>query len=136
MTNSDPITSDPITKANNFKKIKANNDIEINGIVYFIPDKYLGNALLYLSIEHKNLYKYIFAMYLDTLIMSNKIKNISKITKLHINDAILNSEKILSYIIMGKVCINNLTNIEKTIIAKIPEYLIQKTNPNIIEKID
>ena len=32
-------------KSNTIKKIKANNDFEINGRVYFIPDKYLSNAL-------------------------------------------------------------------------------------------
>ena len=123
-------------KANNFRKIKANNDIDINGIVYFIPDKYLGNAISYLSNEHKNLFKYIVAMYLDTLIMTNKIENISKINKTHMNDSVFCAEKLLSYIMMGKVYITNMTNIEKIIIAKIPEYLIQKTNPNIIEKLD
>ena len=125
-----------VNNQNNFKKIKANNDIEINGIVYFIPDKYLGNALFYLSNEHKHLYKYIIALYLDALIITNKIENISKITKIHMNDSIICAEKILSYIIMGKVYINNLTNIEKIIIVKIPEYLIQKINPTIIEKIE
>ena len=123
-------------KINKIKKITASNDIEINGVVYFIPDKYLGNALFYLSNEHKNLYKYIIAMYLDTLIMSKKIDNISKITKKNLDDAIFFSEKIMSYIIMGKVCITNLTTTEKTIFSKIPEYLIQKSNPTIIEKID
>jgi hypothetical protein len=123
-------------KTHNFKKIKANNDIEINGIVYFIPDKYLGNALFYLSNEHKHLYKYIIALYIDALIITNKIENISKITKIHMNDSIICAEKILSYIIMGKVYIYNLTNIEKIIIVKIPEYLIQKINPTIIEKIE
>ena len=123
-------------KINKIKKITASNDIEINGVVYFIPDKYLGNALFYLSNEHKNLYKYIIAMYLDTLIMSKKIDNISKITKKNLDDAIFFSEKIMSYIIMGKVCITNLTTTEKIIFSKIPEYLIQKSNPTIIEKID
>ena len=65
-------------KINKIKKITASNDIEINGVVYFIPDKYLGNALFYLSNEHKNLYKYIIAMYLDTLIMSKKINCINR----------------------------------------------------------
>ena len=123
-------------KNEKIKKITATNDIEINGIVYFIPDKYLGNALLYLSNEHKNAYKYIIAMYLDALIMSNKIDTISKITKKNIDDAIFFSEKIMSYIIMGKVCITNLTTTEKLILSKIPENLIQKFNPTIIEKID
>jgi hypothetical protein len=121
---------------NKIIKIKANNDFEINGRIYFVPDKYIGNSITYLSFEHRNLYKIIFAMYLDSLITNNKIENISRITKIHINDAILHSDKIISYILIGKTYITNLSIIEKLIIDKIPEYLLQKINPNIIEKID
>jgi len=129
-------TNNNTNNTNSIKKIKANDDIEINGRVYFIPDKYLGTALFYLSFEHKKLYKYIIALYLDLLILTNKITNISKITKIHMNDSILCAEKILSYIMIGKLYINNISNIEKIIINKIPEYLLQKNNMNIIEKID
>jgi len=128
--------SNKSSKSHTIKKIKANNDFEINGRVYFIPDKYIGNALLYLSYEHTNLYKYIIAMYLDSLIVLNKIENISKITKKHLDDSILIGEKLLSYILMGKLYITNLTTIEKMILNKVPEYLIEKINHNIIEKID
>ena len=115
-------------------KIKASNDIEINGRVYFVPDKYIENS--YLPIEFKKLYKFCFAMYLDMLITNHKIENISKITKIHITNAIQSSEKILNYIVTGKVYILNISLIEKNIIAKIPESLLLKINPNIIEKID
>ena len=115
-------------------KIKASNDIEINGRVYFVPDKYIENT--YLPIEFKKLYKFCFAMYLDMLITNHKIENISKITKIHITNAIQSSEKILNYIVTGKVYILNISLIEKNIIDKIPESLLLKINPNIIEKID
>ena len=36
----------------------------------------------------------------------------------------------------GKIYIVNISLIEKHIIEKIPESLLQKINPNIIEKID
>ena len=124
---------------NKLIKIKANNDIEINGRIYFVPDKYIGNSIFYLSTEHKNLYKIIFAMYLDKLISNYKIENIQRITKTHINDANIFADKLLSYILTGKVSIVNssiLTTIEKSILEKIPENLIQNINPNIIEKID
>ena len=120
-------------------KIKANTDFEINGRIYFIPDKYIGNSIFYLSTEHKNLYKIIFAMYLDILISNYKIENIERITKSHINDANIFADKLLSYILTGKVSIVNatiLTTIEKSILEKIPENLLQNINPNIIEKID
>ena len=115
-------------------KIKASNDIEINGRIYFVPDKYIENS--YLPIEFKKLYKFCFAMYLDMLITNHKIENISKITKTHITNAIQSSEKILNYIVTCKVYILNISLIEKNIIDKIPESLLLKINPNIIEKID
>ena len=126
-------------RSNKLIKIKANNDIEINGRIYFIPDKYIGSAIFYLSFEHKNLYKIIFAMYLDSLITNCKIENISRITKNHIIDANIFTDKIISYILTGKasiININTLSIIEKTILDKVPEYLLQNINPNIIEKID
>jgi len=125
-----------LENTNKIVKIKANNDIEINGRIYFIPDKYIGSAISYLSIEYKNLYKLIFVMYLDSLITNNKIENIYRITKTHIIDANLFSDKLISYIITGKIYIINLSIIEKQILDKVPEYLLQKINPNIIEKID
>ena len=78
-------------------------------------------------------------MYLDSLITNCKIENIARITKSHINDAIIISDKLLSYILTGHIFITNsstLTTIEKAILEKVPEYLLQKINPNIIEKID
>ena len=124
---------------NKIIKLKVNNDIVVNGRIYFIPDKYIGNAIIYLSIEHKHLFKIIFALYLDSLITNNKVNNISRITKIHINDAVIFSEKLISYILTGHLSIinlNNLSNIEKQILDKVPEYLLQNINPNIIEKID
>ena len=127
------------TNSSKLINIKANNDIEINGRIYFVPDKYIGNAQSYMSSEHKSLYKIIFSMYLDALITNHKIENISRITKIHINDACIFSDKLISYITTGKTYIENyitLSILEKTILDKIPEYLFQKINPNIIEKID
>lgn len=120
--------------SNKTVKVKGSNDIEINGRIYFIPDKYIENT--YLPIEFKKLYKFCFAMYLDIQITNNKIENISKITKTHVTSAIQIIDKIINYIITGKIYITNLSNIEKQIIDKIPESLLQKINPNIIEKID
>ena len=120
--------------SNKIIKIKASNDIEINGRIYFVPDKYIENT--FLPVEFKKLYKFCFAMYLDMLITNNKIENITNITKTHITNAIQSSDKILNYIMTGKIYIVNISLIEKHIIAKIPESLLQKINPNIIEKID
>ena len=115
-------------------KIKATDDIEINGNIYFIPDKYIENK--FLSYEYKKLYKLILVIYLDLQIINKKIESISSITKLHISNGIICVDKLISYIFCGKVYITNLTSLEKSILEKIPEILIQHINPQIIEKIE
>jgi hypothetical protein len=115
-------------------KIKSNTDIEINGRIYFIPDKYIDNK--HLSIEYRKLYNIIIALYLDTLINSKIINSITKITKTNFNDAIRTADKLLNYIATGKIYISHLTNNDKIILDKIPESLIFNINPNIIEKIE
>lgn len=114
-------------------KIRATDDIEINGNIYFIPDKYLENK--FLSYEYKKLYKLIIVLYLDLQITNHKIENIKEISKLHINNGIISADKIISYILCGKLYISHLTTIEKCILDKIPDTLISNINLNIIEKI-
>ena len=121
-------------KSKEFIKIRATDDIEMNGTIYFIPDKYIENK--FLSYEYKKLYKLILVIYLDLQIINKKIDNITSITKLHITNGITIVDKLISYIFCGKVYISNLTSVEKTILEKIPETLIHYINPQIIEKID
>ena len=123
-----------IPKTKIINKIKATDDIEINGNIYFIPDKYIENK--FLSYEYKKLYKLILVIYLDLQLINKKIDNITSITKLHINNALVIVDKLISYIYCGKVYITNLTSLEKMILEKIPETLIQNINPHIIEKIE
>ena len=115
-------------------KIKATDDIEINGNVYFIPDKYIENK--FLSNEYKQLYKLLLVIYLDLQITNSKIENIKSINKIHINNAIIIVDKLISYIFCGKIYITHLTALEKNILDKIPENLIQNINLTIIEKIE
>jgi len=123
-----------MSKLKDFIKIKATDDIELNGTIYFIPDKYIENK--FLSYEYKKLYKFILVLYLDLQITNKKIDNITSITKLHITNGIIIVDKLISYIFCGKVYITNLTSLEKTILEKIPEPLIQYINPSILERID
>ena len=119
---------------NNSIKIKVSDDIEINGNVYFIPDKYIENK--FLSTEYKQLYKLLLVLYLDLQITTHKIENITSITKLHIANGITIVDKLISYIYGGKLYITHLTALEKSILEKIPENLIHIINPLIIEKIE
>jgi hypothetical protein len=115
-------------------KIKCTDEITINGIVYFIPDKYITNN--FLPFEYRQLYKIIFAQYLDLLITTNKVVNISNIIDVHVKACINSVEKLLAYIITGKLYISSLTMIEKKILDNIPNYLIPRLNPNIVDKIE
>jgi len=119
---------------NNIKQIKASDDIEINGRIYCLPDKYIENK--FLSYEYKKLYKLLLVIYIDLKITTYKIENIKSITKTHITNGISVVDKLISYIFSGKLYISHLTELEQTILNNIPQELIQKINLNIIEKIN
>lgn len=117
---------------NNTTKLKLSNDININGRVYFVSDNYIENK--FLAYEHKQLYKFLLALYLDLQITTYKIESIKSITKTHINNGIIIINKLMSYITTGKVSNIHLSGLEKTILNTIPEELINTINPNSIEK--
>jgi len=119
---------------NNTLKIKATDDIEINGRIYCLSDKYIENK--FLSYEYKKLYKLLLVIYLDLQITTFKIENIKSITKTHINNGIIIVDKLISYIFTGKLYITHLTALEKSILNTIPEELAQTINLNIIEKMN
>ena len=48
-----------------------NEDIQINGVIFFIPDKYISNNFLFA--EHKKLYKYLLATYFTKYFKHNTI---------------------------------------------------------------
>ena len=134
MTTYKNIINNSKTNNNDIIKIKATDDIEINGRLYFFPDKYIENK--FLSNEYKKLYKLLLAVYLDLQITNYKIENSQRITKIHINNGIVIVDKLISYISTGKLYITHLSNLEKSILETIPETLIQKVNINIIEHIN
>ena len=121
-----------ITTTTTTTKLKLCDDININGRVYFLPDKYIENK--FLAYEHKQLYKFLLALYLDLQMTTYKIESIKSITKTHINNGIIIINKLMSYITTGQVSHIHLTSLEKTILNTIPEELINTINPNSVEK--
>jgi hypothetical protein len=115
-------------------KIKITDIVELNGRIYYIPDKYV--ELESLSFEHCKLYKFILASVIDVNLEVGKITDISKITKTILNNYCNTAEKIFSYLITGKLNIITLSLIETSIINKIPIALIPKLNPNIVERLE
>jgi hypothetical protein len=122
---------------NRIIKININDEFEINGHIYFIPDKLIENTQSnYFGIEYIKLYKFILASVIDCNLNKGLLKDITKITKILLNNYIIISDRIFSYIITGKINIIQLSIIENEIINKIPESLIPKLNPNIVERLE
>jgi len=118
-------------------KISIKDEFEINGRVYFIPDKFIENSKNnYIGIEYIKLYKFILASVIDNHLDKGLLKDITKITKTLLNNYIIMCDRIFSHIITGKINIINLSPIENGIITKIPESLIPKLNPNIVERLE
>jgi hypothetical protein len=115
-------------------KLNIKDDIEINGRIYFIPDKLIEHD--HLGFEYIKLYKFILASVIDRHLEKDPTKNITQITKLLLNNYIQSADKIFSYIITGKINIIHLSNIETDIINKLPISLIPKLNPNIVERLE
>jgi hypothetical protein len=106
-------------------------EIEINGRIYFIPDKYLENT----TIENIKLYKFILASIFDSNLEKGAL-DLCKITKSILNTYIQSCDKIFAYVITGKLNNIHLTTIENNIIKHIPDTLIPKLNPNIVERLE
>lgn len=129
-----------VSKVNNVckvSKINIKDEFELNGRVYFIPDKFIENTQSpYLGIEYIKLYKFILASVIDNHLDKNLLKDITKITKTLLNNYIIICYRIFSHIITGKINTIHLSLIENEIISKIPDSLIPKLNPNIVERLE
>lgn len=125
------------------KKISGCNEIEISGIIYYIPDTFTPDNTFS---EHRELYKFLLCQLLHSGINTSDTGDISDNTleslqklknKKYYNKILNDTEKLYSYIITGKINTGiNLSNTEKDIIAKIPIALIPKINPNVVEMLE
>ena len=111
----------------------SDSDIELNGIIYFIPDKFINNKSL--GFEYRKLYKFMLASIINYNITHNKLRNIAQITLTNITNYIEICDKMFSYVITGKINIIKLTNMERELINNIPSNLIPNLTQNIIEEI-
>lgn len=129
-----------VGKVNNVckvSKINIKDEFELNGRVYFIPDKFIENTQSpYLGIEYIKLYKFILASVIDNHLNKNLLKDITKITKTLLNNYTIICDRIFSHIFTGKINTIHLSSIENEIISKIPDSLIPKLNPNIVERLE
>lgn len=118
-----------------YKILRTHEDIELNGKIFYIPDKFLEHK--YFPLEHKKLYKYVIALLLDNYI--TKIPDTDfKLSKTRLAGIINIADKIIAFLTTGKIYINTsqLTSLEKDIINKIPDSIINQINILITEKLD
>lgn len=116
--------------------IRSANSIEIEGVLYFIPEKYTAN--MELGMEHKTLFNIILANVMHSRIKSNELDiNIENITKTHMEKWVLSAERIFSYCVTGKLDSGiTFQKWERDILAGVPGFIIPKLNPLIVERID
>lgn len=113
--------------------IRNCDNIEIAGQVYFIPDKY--TVRMDISIEHKAVFNYLLAHVIHSRIRIERL-DMESISKAHMDKYLVAAEKMLAFIITGKLDNVIFAGWENDILAGIPEYIIPKLNPLIVERLE
>jgi hypothetical protein len=115
-------------------KITGKDDIEINGKIYYIPDKYTDFLNIIYGFEQKKLYKYILSKIIEHYLES--ALTLELLNKNHMDKYIFICDKIFSYVITGKLNINTFSLWENKIINNIPNTYIPKLNPKVVERLE
>ncbi len=113
--------------------IRNCDNIEIDGRLYLIPDKYTGK--MDIPIEYKALFNYILAEVMHARIRLGRLE-METMGKSHMDRCLVSAEKMLAFIITGKLDNVIFAGWERDILAGIPGYIIPKLNPFIVERLD
>ena len=87
-----------------------------------------------IGIEYKKLFNYIFANVIHFKINADNI-NLESLNKSYMDKYFIITERIFSYIITGKLDNIIFTSWENNIISLIPDFIIPKYNPLIVERL-
>ena len=113
--------------------IRNCDSIEIDGRLYFIPDKYTVG--LDIGVEYKGLFNYILANVMHSRIRIERL-DMESIGKAHMDKYLVAAERLIAFIITGNLDNIVFTGWEKDILAAIPAYIIPKLNPLIVERLE
>lgn len=113
--------------------IRNSDGIEIDGCLYYIPDKYTSG--INIAIEYKQLFNYILAKVMHTRIRLDEL-DIESIGKAQMDKYVITAERIFSFVITGKLDTITFTKWENDILGAIPIFIIPKLNPLIVERLE
>lgn len=113
--------------------IRHCDSIEIDGNLYFIPEKY--TAGMYIGTEYKKLFHFILAHVIHNRITNDGVK-MESVNKAQMDKYVTITERLFSFVITGKLDTLVFNNWENEIISSIPEFIIPKLNPFIVERLE
>ena len=113
--------------------IRNADNIEIDGILYYIPERYTDG--MNLALEHRYLFNYILAHVMHTRIRLDKL-DMESITKTHMDKYLAAAERLFAFVITGKLDNVIFSGWEQNILANVPGFIIPKLNPLIVERLE
>lgn len=113
--------------------IRNSDNIEIDGILYYIPERYTDG--MNLALEHRYLFNYILAHVMHSRIRLDKL-DMESITKTHMDKYLATAERLFAFVITGKLDIAGFSGWENDILADVPGFIIPKLNPLIVERLE
>jgi hypothetical protein len=113
--------------------IRNSDNIEIDGILYYIPERY--TAEMDIALEHRYLFNYILAHVMHSRIRLDKL-DMESITKTHMDKYLATTERLFAFVITGKLDIAGFSGWENDILAGVPGFIIPKLNPLIVERLE
>lgn len=113
--------------------IRNSASIEIDGQLYYIPEKYTAN--MDIGVEYKNLFNYILAQVMHTRVRLDNLE-LESIGKTQMDKYLVAAERIFAFIITGKLDSIIFSKWENDILAGIPSCIIPKLNPLIVERLE
>jgi hypothetical protein len=124
----------PRTTENDKTIFRNINCIELEGILYFIPDKHTAN--MELGTEYKTLFNIILANVMHIRIKTDKL-DLTHITKTQMDKYVNTTERIFAYCVTGKLDTGTVfQKWERDLINRIPGFIIPKLNPLIVERLE
>jgi hypothetical protein len=122
------------TTENDRTILRGVDGIELEGVLYFIPEKY--TATMELGTEHSTLFNIILANVIHYRVKMDNL-DLTTITKTNMDKYVNVAERIFAFCITGKMDSGSIfQKWERDVINKIPSFIIPKINPIIVERLD